>query len=238
MRYNPLMRSVFHFLGDLLLAAALSGLVAAGVFAAGMRLYARPAVGWTGMAVCALIGLLFLWRRRGVAAVGMGLGIVFLAVLYPQVAGYESYVREGAMRGLLGSMHQQVQESWVKTGEFPQTLALKPNEAVRTPEHGVRRGIEIVEFAAALPARSSGAYVVLSGDARDALPFFASSNGRLVYRVVDAQWNELSSGAVNVSIPAGFRPDTGALTYSPKLGFLFINCTHKTRQRGDPWWVY
>ena len=234
LRYNPPMRPIL----DLLLAAALSGLAAAGACVAGLQFFARPAIGWIGMAACALIGLLFLWRRHRVAAANMVLGVVFIAVLYPKVEGLESYMREGAMKGLLGSMHQQVRESWLKTGGFPQTLALKPNEAVRIPEHGARREIEIAEFAAESPAHSSGTYVVFSGDARDAQPFFASSDGHLVYRVMDAQWNELSSGTVNVSIPAGFQPDTGALTYSPKLGFFFINCTHKTHQRGDPWWVY
>ena len=56
---------------DLLLAAALSGLAAAGACVAGLQFFARPAIGWIGMAACALIGLLFLWRRHRVAAAGM-----------------------------------------------------------------------------------------------------------------------------------------------------------------------
>ncbi|HAM34722.1 MAG TPA: hypothetical protein DEB40_12580 [Elusimicrobia bacterium] len=225
-------------LGYGLLAALFYLFVCVATFVAGMKLFAHPAIAWAAGAACVLLAMPLLFRRRWIAGGALCAGAVSIGMFFPNIRGFESYVREGAMKGLLGLMRGQVNEAWAKTGGFPQNLTLQPDQAVRIPEHGFHREIEIADFNASVPNPPPGTYLLLSADAQDSEPFFQAPGGRLAYRILDAQSHELSSGAVRVSIPAGFRPDTGALTYAPKLGLVFINCTHKTRQREEPWWIY
>jgi len=216
--------------------------------------YAGLPAMWAGLAVlsaaaaCCAVKKFFpaMWFYLAAALV--------LLVIYPKLEGFESYGREGRIRGMLSELRVKINDYKTKTGRWP-----RDGSALGTPAFELRQGhspssaIETVLLPPEAYLRPPGnsadplsVKIAAAGSGEERLQYWGGDwrepvllypGGEYSYTVRREKDNALvSSGVINVPFSPGLKADSGGLVYDPAAGQIFINCTHNTRQGGKPWW--
>ncbi|MFA6030894.1 MAG: hypothetical protein WC969_13640 [Elusimicrobiota bacterium] len=219
--------------------------------------HAGPAPAYAGYGLLLALAAVFGFKRN-FTAMGLYLGSVFvLMIVYPKLAGLESYGREGRMLGQLSELRMHLEELKAAQGAYPATaeaLAAKPldlldGHSVTSAVESVRLPPEAYLAPPSAPETELLAVVVRAqGSEREYRRFWSREErtpillypgGTYAYEVRRGQGVAfIASGTVTVPLPPDFKVDGGAYVYDSATGQVFINCTHDRRQQVEPWWTF
>lgn len=219
--------------------------------------HAGPAPAYAGYALLLSLAAVFGFKRNRTA---MGLYLastLVLMIVYPKLAGLESYGREGRMLGQLSELRMRLEEVRAAQGAYPATaaaLTAKPLDLL--DGHPVTSAVETVRLPpeayllppAAPEAELLSVVVRAQGSTRERRRFWSREErtpillypgGTYAYEVRRGQGVAfIASGTVTVPLPPDFKADGGTYVYDPAAGQVFINCTHERRQQVEPWWSF
>ncbi len=219
--------------------------------------YAGPGPQLGGCALLGALAVRFGFTKR-FAAMGLYLAaLLFLALVYPKLGGFESYMREGRMKGGLSELRTQVEKIKADSGAYPaDASALLPGRLDLGPGHKKTAAVETVRLPAEAyllpPAMKKGDSLLVtvktvSGDwerryswsADSVWPVLLYPGRSYSYEVRNERDKSLvSGGTVSVPLPPGFVEDGATYVYDPGSGYVFINCTHALRQKPEAWWEF